>query len=234
MGVQPLAGTHRWCKTDSFILMQLVPLHFSIGWILWSYNLVQFLLILIGSTAALPLLPSGTILFNSIWFPVWFWTYVSYGKFSLDLRVWESPYFWVSHSFTAICSKRKKKKRKNEGEKRRQKGLSGLSILFFKDFIYLFLERGEGRERGRETSACSCFSWDPYWVPGLQPRHCSGWELNWWSFGSEACVQSIEPRQPGLRILKSKFGLKGSHPSFCLVYLMILFYFCLMLSYANC
>ena len=27
---------------------------------------------------------------------------------------------------------------------------------FLKDFIYLFLERGEGRERGREISRCGC------------------------------------------------------------------------------
>ena len=25
-------------------------------------------------------------------------------------------------------------------------------LIFFKDLIYLFLERGEGKERGRETS----------------------------------------------------------------------------------
>ena len=42
---------------------------------------------------------------------------------------------------------------------------------FLKDFIYLFLERGEGRERGRETSMCGCLSRAPYWGPGPQPRH---------------------------------------------------------------
>ena len=42
---------------------------------------------------------------------------------------------------------------------------------FFKDFICLFLERGEGKERGRETSSCGCLSSAPYWRPGLQPRH---------------------------------------------------------------
>ena len=44
---------------------------------------------------------------------------------------------------------------------------------FLKDFIYLFLERGEGRERegGRETSMCGCFLHTPYWGPGQQPRH---------------------------------------------------------------
>ena len=49
----------------------------------------------------------------------------------------------------------------------------------FKDFIYLFLERGEGRkkERERNINACmrdtstSCHSHAPNWGPGLKPRH---------------------------------------------------------------
>ena len=44
-------------------------------------------------------------------------------------------------------------------------------IFCFKDFIYLFLERGEGRKRGKETPVCGCLSSTPYWGPGLQPRH---------------------------------------------------------------
>ena len=43
-------------------------------------------------------------------------------------------------------------------------------LNFLKDFIYLFLDRGEGRERGKETSMCGCLSHTPYWGPGLQPR----------------------------------------------------------------
>ena len=37
--------------------------------------------------------------------------------------------------------------------------------------IYLFLDRGEGREQGTETSTCGCLSHAPYWRPGPQPRH---------------------------------------------------------------
>ena len=44
-------------------------------------------------------------------------------------------------------------------------------LSFLKDFIYLFLERGEGKERGKETSMCCCFSSSLNWGPGLQPRH---------------------------------------------------------------
>ena len=39
-----------------------------------------------------------------------------------------------------------------------------LFILF-----YLYLERGEGRKRGRETSMCGCLSRAPYWGLGPQP-----------------------------------------------------------------
>ena len=40
-------------------------------------------------------------------------------------------------------------------------------------FIYLFLERGEEKERGREISVCGCLSHAPYWRRGLacKTRH---------------------------------------------------------------
>ena len=44
-------------------------------------------------------------------------------------------------------------------------------FIFKKDFTYIFLERGEGKERERETAMCGCLSCAPYWRPGLQPRH---------------------------------------------------------------
>ena len=56
-----------------------------------------------------------------------------------------------------------------------EKKLAGLFFLslsfFFKEFIYFFLERGEGIGTGREPSMCGCVSHAPYWGPGLQPRH---------------------------------------------------------------
>ena len=43
---------------------------------------------------------------------------------------------------------------------------------FFKDFIYLFLERGREGERGKGMSMCGgLLSAIPHWGPGLQPRH---------------------------------------------------------------
>ena len=45
-------------------------------------------------------------------------------------------------------------------------------VVFFKGFIYLFLERGERRRKGRERkSLCGCLSHAPHWGPGSQPRH---------------------------------------------------------------
>ena len=43
--------------------------------------------------------------------------------------------------------------------------------IFFLDFIYLFLERVEGRMTGRETPMCGCLSCTLYRGPGPQPRH---------------------------------------------------------------
>ena len=52
-----------------------------------------------------------------------------------------------------------------------KKAYSSNVFFFFKDFIYLFLDRGEGKERGREISMCGCLSHAPYWGSGPQPRH---------------------------------------------------------------
>ena len=46
-----------------------------------------------------------------------------------------------------------------------------INLSFFFNFSYLFLERGEVREKERETWMCGCLSCAPYWGPGLQPRH---------------------------------------------------------------
>ena len=50
--------------------------------------------------------------------------------------------------------------------------ISHTSFFLKKDFLYLFLERREGREKDRErTSMCGCPLHAPYRGPGLQPRH---------------------------------------------------------------
>ena len=67
---------------------------------------------------------------------------------------------------------------------------------FFKDFIYLFLEKG--REKEREKHQCVVASHVPSagklaCNPGMWPD----WELNWQLIGSQAGTQSTEPHQPG-------------------------------------
>ena len=75
------------------------------------------------------------------------------------------------------------------------------SFIFFKDFIYLFLERGKEGEREGEKHQCVVAS-----APNQALTHNSGmcpdWESNWWHFGSQAGAQSTEPHQPGLDFLK--------------------------------
>ena len=41
---------------------------------------------------------------------------------------------------------------------------------FFKDFIYLFLDRREG---GRETSVCGCLLHAPHWGPSPSSQACA-------------------------------------------------------------
>ena len=55
---------------------------------------------------------------------------------------------------------------------------------YFRDlkmfFIYLPLDRGEGRKRGRETSMCGCLSSAPPTGDlARNPGMCPDWELNW-------------------------------------------------------
>ena len=72
-------------------------------------------------------------------------------------------------------------------------------IIIFKDFIYLFIDRGERRKKGRERNI-------NVWLPLAQPlpedlAHnpdwCPDWESNWQPFGSQANTQSTESHQPG-------------------------------------
>ena len=81
-----------------------------------------------------------------------------------------------------------------------------LCVCLFKDFIYLFLERGElGGEREawkhlwcvweKQWSVASCTP-PPGDLAG-NPGMCPDWELNWWPFSWQAGTQSTEPHQPG-------------------------------------
>ena len=68
-----------------------------------------------------------------------------------------------------------------------------------KDFIYLFLDRGEGREwEERNISVWLPLTPPPNWRPGRNPGMCTDWESKQPPFGSQAGTQSAEPHQPGL------------------------------------
>ena len=54
-----------------------------------------------------------------------------------------------------------------QGEKDRCFTPSNYCFFLKKNFFNLFLERGEGKEKERETSMCGCLSSAPHWGPGL-------------------------------------------------------------------
>ena len=67
---------------------------------------------------------------------------------------------------------------------------------FFKDFIYLFLERGKGRIERRETSMCGCLLHPTTTeVLACNPHMCPDQEQNLRPFDLQAGTQSTEPHQ---------------------------------------
>ena len=76
---------------------------------------------------------------------------------------------------------------------------------FKKNFIYLFLERGEGREKERERSINvgeihqSAASHAPPTGDLAGKTQACALTGNWRPFGSLAGAQSTEPHQPGLK-----------------------------------
>ena len=71
--------------------------------------------------------------------------------------------------------------------------------LFFKDFIYLFLDRGEGNEWEGEKHQCVvAYHTPPPGGLGHNPGMCPDWESNRRPFGLQASTQSTEPHQAGL------------------------------------
>ena len=81
------------------------------------------------------------------------------------------------------------------------------TFFFFKDFIYLYIERGEGKERNINVWLPSRPPPTPHphshphpappWGPGPQLSMFPDWELNQQPLGSQAHTQSTEPHQLG-------------------------------------
>ena len=65
-------------------------------------------------------------------------------------------------------------------------------------FIYLFLERGKGREKEGEkhrlVASHRQLTWDRMYNPGMFPN----WESNQWPFTLQDNAQPTEPHRPGL------------------------------------
>ena len=63
--------------------------------------------------------------------------------------------------------------------KKKKKTWRKINYLFKKIFTYLFLERGGGRKRERETSMCGVSHMPPTGDLAHNPGMCHDWELNW-------------------------------------------------------
>ena len=69
-------------------------------------------------------------------------------------------------------------------------------------FIYLLLERGDRREKGRETSMCKIHrSVASRMPPTHNPGMCPDWKSNQQTWGLQAGTQSTEPQQPGQKAM---------------------------------
>ena len=73
--------------------------------------------------------------------------------------------------------------------------------IYFKDFIYLFLERGREGKREGEKHQCVVASH----VPPTEDLACNSgmgpdWESNQQLVGSQACTQATELHQAGLLV----------------------------------
>ena len=80
-----------------------------------------------------------------------------------------------------------------------------INYFIFKDFMYLFLKRGEGREKEKERNIDvreKHLSVPPHMYPGWgsnpQLRHVSWLESNWWPFTLWYVAQPTEPHWLGL------------------------------------
>ena len=97
---------------------------------------------------------------------------------------------------------------------------------FKKDFIYLFLERGEGREKEREKYQCVVASHvAPTGDLACNPGMCPDWESNWQPFGLQPTLNPLSYASQGFLALLINYlilnlwihlGKKILSLSFCL------------------
>ena len=76
-----------------------------------------------------------------------------------------------------------------------------LFFFFFKDFIYLFLEKGEGREKEMERNINPLTLTRPQQGTWPATQALSWLGIDWQTFGSQASTQSTQPHLPGPKFL---------------------------------
>ena len=83
--------------------------------------------------------------------------------------------------------------------------------MHFKDFIYLFLERGKGREKEKHQCVVASHT-PPSGDLACNPGMCPDWESNLQPLGLQVSTQSTEPHQPGQNsdYFKVQFLRKGT------------------------
>ena len=106
-----------------------------------------------------------------------------------------------------------------------------LDFSFFSDFVYLFPEVGEEKERQRSINVWMPLPHPPSGELACNSGMCPDWESNPQSFGSQARAQSTKLHQPGqfmehlkdipstfifLMIMKTIYEYKEKMPCFFL------------------
>ena len=74
-------------------------------------------------------------------------------------------------------------------------------ISFLKQTLFIFRQRRNGGERGREKSMCGCTLVPPTGDLACNPGMWPDWEPNQRPFGLQADILSTKPHQPGLSII---------------------------------
>ena len=104
-------------------------------------------------------------------------------------------------------------------------------IYFFKDFIYLLLERGERGEQEREgninvweTHRLVASHMSPNRDPACYPGMCPDQELNQGPPGLQAGALSTEPHQPGWELKFTKYLVDARHCIYVYMYITYLRY----------
>ena len=91
--------------------------------------------------------------------------------------------------------------------------LNSTYFLFFKGFIYLFLDRGERREKEGEKHQLVASCTPPTGDLACNPSMYSDWELNQQPLGPQAGAQATEPHEPGPYFHTPFFSTLSSTPS---------------------